>query len=295
MRTNGLGICNQYDVAIGDLFINTCSGKIHKCRDITVNNIIVDTNGNKNVLINCRWLTQKEYEDYSKSSNFYKTNGLAINKLQFESMVIGDCFVNVKRSDHIFVFEKYSTDPGVCKDSNGDRNTLKNMRWPTVDEIRRYNNKKLTNNNKTKKEENKMNDNKQIVKNETAIQVAYNTVKSDGTDAAWRVAAKQAAKSVKAPVVAALQRTTLPTGGIGFFVSQFDTDNGEAVLAFVLGTVMGYVPQLGTDPKFIRLARELRVLGMDRFLSKVADVMLNPLREQLVEIVKAIPFETPAV
>jgi hypothetical protein len=210
-----------------------------------------------------------------------------------ETLEAGDLFININRSSSgvLCVARKHENSENpilrTYVDTNNKINTVKNMRWLTEEEFKQHKIKQ-----QTKKEENKMSN---VVKttNESTMQAAYSAVKSDGTDAAWRVAAKQAAKSVKAPVVAALQRTTLPTGVVGFAVSQLDTANGEAVLAFVLGTVMGYVPQLGTDPKFIRLARELRVLGMDRFLSKVADVMLNPLREQLVEIVKAIPFETP--
>jgi hypothetical protein len=218
-----------------------------------------------------------------------RTNGQHINLTEFDALKPGDLFINARRNNTAVLKFKDFVSSDKCEDARGGTNTLGNIRWLTDTEYFNYQTINETI-KQTKKEETMSN---LKTTNETAMQVAYNTVKSDGTDAAWRVAAKQAAKSVKAPVVAALQRTTLPTGVVGFFVSQLDTNNGEAVLAFALGTVMGYVPQLGSDPKFIRLARELRVLGMDRFLSKVADVMLNPFREQLVDIVKAIPFETP--
>jgi hypothetical protein len=291
MKTDGTFIYTANNLSPGDLFVNICGNKIHKFSHVKPgrHDVVVDTNGNTNGIVNCRWLDQVEYwcykiEQESNNKNM-QTNGRYITGL--DELKPGDLFINAKRNNTAVLIFRCSKSISKCEDIKGGTNTLGNIRWLTDTEYFNYQTK-----NKTKKEET-MSDLKTT--NETAIQVAYNTVKSDGTDAAWRVAAKQAAKSVKAPVVAALQRTTLPTGVIGFFVSQFDTDNGEAVLAFVLGTVMGYVPQLGTDPKFIRLARELRVLGMDRFLSKVADVMLNPLREQFVEIVKAIPFETPAV
>jgi hypothetical protein len=134
-----------------------------------------------------------------------------------------------------------------------------------------------------------------VVREESRVQHALAVVKSDATDAVWRTAARQTVRSAKTPLVALLGRQALPPGVVGFLVSQLDTDNGEALLAFVLGTALTYVPQFGTDPKFVRLARELRILGMDNFISKVADVMLNPVREQLVDILKAVPLEMPNV
>lgn len=127
------------------------------------------------------------------------------------------------------------------------------------------------------------------------VNQALAVVKSDGTDALWRVAAKQSVKLVRAPLVAFLTRQALPAGVVGFLTDLLDTDNGEAVLAYVMGSSMCYLPQFGTDPKFVRLAKECRVLGAEVFLSKVADIMLNPFREQIADLLKAVPLDSVSV
>jgi hypothetical protein len=118
---------------------------------------------------------------------------------------------------------------------------------------------------------------------------ALAVVKADGTDAAWRTAAKQAVRAVRAPLGALLSKN-LPGGVVGLVLSQLDTDNGEALLAFVIGHTMTYVPQFACDAKLMRLAKELRVGGMTHYTDMLADAVLKPLREQLVEAVKLIPF-----
>lgn len=123
----------------------------------------------------------------------------------------------------------------------------------------------------------------------SAVSQALTVVKADGVDAAWRTAAKQASRAVRAPLAALLGKS-LPGGVVGLVLGQLDTEGGEALLSFVIGHTMSYVPQFSCDPKLMRLAKEMRVQGMSYFTDLLADAVLAPLREQLVEVVKLIPF-----
>jgi len=119
---------------------------------------------------------------------------------------------------------------------------------------------------------------------------ALTVVKADGTDAFWRTGAKQTVRAVHGPLSALLNKH-LPIGVSGVIVDQLlNTDHGEAILAYALGNTMQYIPKFNSDPKLVRLAKEMRVLGLTFFTDKVADAILTPLRDQLMDIVNQLPF-----
>ena len=127
----------------------------------------------------------------------------------------------------------------------------------------------------------------------TTVSSGLSTLKADAVDGAWRAAAKQTIKSAKVPLLTFLKGQKVPGMAVEFLTTQLDSENGEAALGLLLGTVMTYLPQFCADQKMNRLAKELRVFGMDCFISKIADIMLNPVRDQLAEIVKNVPFAMP--
>lgn len=224
----------------------------------------------------------------------------------FNSLKKGDVYViaDASTGDQLRQFERFAR---CCKfkknphnkavNSTGKINSLENMRWPLFKELHcsRW---EWGSNKTTQKAEdislkndyyinNKEKDN---MSNCNTVSEALATVQADVKDAAWRTAAHETIKSVRAPLAAFLGKQRFPKGVCGAVMAMSDTDAGEAVLAFLLGTSMRYVPKFCCDAKLTRLAKELRVLGLEHFTTKVADAFLEPLREQLVEVVSLLPF-----
>ena len=228
-----------------------------------------------------------------------KTTGVKITATEFGALRKGDVyFITDKRECRTFErFAKCYTKRGEAKAVNsvGHVNPLADMRWPTLVERNAYLGvrepqaeapRPCATNVSARKET------KQMGKC-NAVSDALCVVKGDTQKAAWRTAAKQAVKAVRAPLSALLSKS-LPTGLVGVVLSQLDTSTGEALLAVLVGHGMTYVPQFSCDARLMRLAEELRVGGTSHFTDLLAEAVLAPIREQLVDVVKMIPFGNDA-
>src|ERR1700722_5549241 len=235
-----------------------------------------------------------------------KTTGARLTAQEFASLRRGDIYFIMDQNE-CRIFERhakcYTNTKVKCEgartkavNSLGTVNPLTDMRWPTPGEldthiratarttptvapaayreVTRVSGRKETNMSTGKC---------------SVVSQALTVVKADGKDAAWRTAARQASRAIRAPLGALLGKK-LPAGVGGLVLGQLDTDSGEALIALAVGHTMGYVPQFSCDPKLMRLAKEMRVQGMSHFTDILADAVLAPLREQLVEVVKLIPF-----
>jgi uncharacterized LabA/DUF88 family protein len=118
---------------------------------------------------------------------------------------------------------------------------------------------------------------------------ALAVVKNDTVDAGWRTAAKQTVASTRVPLVAFLSSQRVPGMVTGLVSAALDTEYGSGALALAMGSALPLVPHFARDARFVRLAKELRVLGIETFLSNVVDQVLNPLRDQLAEIISGVP------
>lgn len=230
-----------------------------------------------------------------------KTNGMAITNEEFAQLRKGDVyFITDKNECRVFKrFAKvYRKGKFKVVNTLGHVNGILDMRWPTNDEKNRWccpsyhaggaastrQNVVMPREKSTTYKENDQ------MSNCSAVSQALTVVKGDAIDAAWRTAAHETVKAVRAPLAAFLNKQNLPAGVVGLVLGSLDTDAGEAVLAYLVGMSMTYVPKFSRDTKLMRLATELRVLGMEHFTTKIADALLNPLREQLVEVVGSLPF-----
>ncbi len=106
------------------------------------------------------------------------------------------------------------------------------------------------------------------------------TVKSDGADAAWRVAGVQFVRLAREPLIAKLAERLSP-GDESMRVKMaafLATDAGEALVGMFLSLGLGMMPKsFGSVPE--RLAQELRVASMAGALDMVTEVVTKPLRE----------------
>jgi hypothetical protein len=279
---------------------------------------------------NLRWPTVDEYnietqyvflrgeKDKKIGEKMQQTSGQKLSVNDFNSLKKGDVYFVLDQLE-MRAFERFAK---CCKfkkkphnkavNSDGKVNAIENMRWPTKLELDHYSmgssqkyslnrcesvackgacgfpyqqpQKVVMPRSNNEKENSEMNN------CNSAVSEALATVQADVKDAAWRTAAHETVKSVRAPLSAFLGKQKLPKGVCGAVMAMSDTDAGEAILAFLLGTSMRYVPKFCCDAKLTRLAKELRVLGLEHFTTKVADAFLEPLREQLVEVVSLLPF-----
>lgn len=272
MRFNGARLTKQELSLLeaGDLYF---CGKAKAVREFTkfsddCDNAVVNSKGFMSKLEGMRWATEAEFQKWSakNKTNFYVVSPDArggrvgaFNRDVWAGKGTYDGYVRQKET------ESLPKNNSACNAYNMDS-------WSN-----------------SKKEGNDMS---HLSRTGACVNQALTVAKSDLHDAAWRTAAKQTLATARAPLTALLDAQKLPPGVVSFLLSQFETENGEAVLAMLLGTGLTYMPQC-SDAKFVRLAKELRVLGMEHFVSKVANTMLKPFRDELMELLKGVPLATP--
>lgn len=106
------------------------------------------------------------------------------------------------------------------------------------------------------------------------------TLQSDASDAAWRLAGSQFLKLSREPLVGLLQRHLGPEdNALRARIATFlETPLGNAVLGSLLSVGLAALPpSMGDKPG--RLAKELRIKAMTDAGELVADVLMGPLRQ----------------
>jgi hypothetical protein len=226
-----------------------------------------------------------------------KTTGRAITDGEFRSLKPGDVYF-ITDQDELRTFERLAkcvAKKGVLKavNSDGHVNPIADMRWPTYFELNGTEEQvavaapsysQPTTRQPSTKESKSMHC-------PSAVSQCLSTVKCDATDAVWRTAARETVRSVHQPMSAFLASQNLPAGVASVLAAALKTDAGEAVLGFVLGNTMPYVPHFARNARLMRLSKELRVLGLEHFTTKLADAVLSPLRAQLTELVGGLPLD----
>lgn len=89
-----------------------------------------------------------------------------------------------------------------------------------------------------------------------------NMVKSDATNAAYRVAATQMSKGAKAAVLTLIAKNNFDSEKLKVISELLDTDMGSAFVSYVLGLSLTYTPMISEDSRAKKLASEFRVSGM---------------------------------
>lgn len=88
------------------------------------------------------------------------------------------------------------------------------------------------------------------------------TVKDDGIEASYRVAAHQLTKTTKATLVKIFKESGMKKSQLKALTELLDSEAGFAAMSFLMGFAAMYVPKLKDDPKVKRLAKEFRIEGM---------------------------------
>lgn len=108
---------------------------------------------------------------------------------------------------------------------------------------------------------------------------AFEVVKDDAADAAWRTAGSQFVKLTRDPLVAMLQRHLGSDDETKLKITLFlQSELGTSLVAAVLSMGLSTLPA-SAGPHPARLARELRVKAMADVGDLVAEVIMGPLRQ----------------
>lgn len=121
-----------------------------------------------------------------------------------------------------------------------------------------------------------------------------NMMKSDATEAGYRVAAKQATNGVKKVCVrlaAGKQGKGMKKSQVNALASFLDTEIGEALIGIGLGIGLQYTPGLNGMPKVTRLAREFRIGGITTAGNMAMEAVKEYIVPAVMETLKGLPEE----
>jgi hypothetical protein len=123
------------------------------------------------------------------------------------------------------------------------------------------------------------------------------TFKAEAQEAAYRVAAAQMVKGVKAALVKGLQDKKAKKSQINAMRDLLDSELGTVMISEALGYALKYVPGIKEDPRAIKLSEEFRIAGMATAGNLLVNELVGVLLPVLTETFKALPAmpEAPKV
>ena len=128
---------------------------------------------------------------------------------------------------------------------------------------------------------------------ESNLSTKLATVKTQATkdakEALYRTGAKKAVDASRALIVTGLKTKTKGNARAKQIAAFLETDHGRAALSVILGNLPLVMPQLATDPRFTKLAAEMRVAGLQHVTDLLADELAGPVTAIFTSAVAAIP------
>lgn len=115
------------------------------------------------------------------------------------------------------------------------------------------------------------------------------TLKANAASAGYRVAAKQSTKIVKNAILTIMRNKGADNGAIQGISSFLDTEFGEALVAFALGSGLHYVPHFSDDPRVQRLGEEMRIDGMATAGNAVIGEAMAHVLPALTQVLQNLP------
>jgi len=115
------------------------------------------------------------------------------------------------------------------------------------------------------------------------------TLKQNAVSAGYRVAGTQATTIVKNAILTVMRNKGADGGAIQGISAFLDTEFGEALIAFALGSGLHYVPHFNEDPRVQRLGEELRVGGMATAGNAVIGEAMAHVLPALTQVLQNLP------
>lgn len=116
-----------------------------------------------------------------------------------------------------------------------------------------------------------------------------NMVKSDLGEAAYRVGATQLTKMVKAGILKLLGQNGGVKKSVLNTVRDFlDTELGDALVAYLLGLLLSYIPKFKEHPVVQKLSKELRIHGMVIVGETIVNAVMEFLIPAITDVLKTM-------
>lgn len=126
----------------------------------------------------------------------------------------------------------------------------------------------------------------------TKMERIKEAAKDESVKVAYRVAAKQLVKVIRAPILSLLEKQGADNHLIASASKFLDTEFGIGLLEFVLGCAVPSIPYFSSSDRATLFAEELRVGGASLFLNKGIDeitIFLGPVIREVVKAINAQP------
>ena len=115
------------------------------------------------------------------------------------------------------------------------------------------------------------------------------TLKANAVSAGYRVAGTQLTATVKGAILTVMRNKGADGGAIQAFSAFLDTEFGAAMISFMIGSGLPYVPHFGEDPRVQRLATELQVGGMATAGNAIIGEAMQHVLPAITQILQSLP------
>lgn len=128
-------------------------------------------------------------------------------------------------------------------------------------------------------------------KMETKKEQGFGAILKDNAEkAAWRTGATQMTNAVQAGILLMLkEKHGFDDGKLAIVKEMLTTSMGHAIIEFVLGTGLHFIPGINEDARVKRLAEELRIGGMSEGMNEVVGVGMTYLMPGIHAAIQALP------
>lgn len=115
--------------------------------------------------------------------------------------------------------------------------------------------------------------------------------KADGTNAAYRVGAKQINNGVRNAIVEVMRKKGSSNDQIAGVAAFLETEWGSAIISMLSGVGLTYMPMLKDNPKAQRLAKEFRVGSMTTAGNEIFSAMIEQFLPVITGALNSLPEE----
>ena len=124
---------------------------------------------------------------------------------------------------------------------------------------------------------------------ESKAQGLWDTFKVDGTEAAYRITAKQMTTGVRAAILAGIKAKGGDGAKMEIFKGLLESEYGEGIIEILLGNLGPMIPTIGADPRMAKLFGEFRVGGITTVGNAVLGEAMEFVVPAIQDAMKSLP------
>lgn len=112
---------------------------------------------------------------------------------------------------------------------------------------------------------------------------------NDLSNAGYRVASTQISSAIKNLISSSLEKEGFDEGKLKIIKEIFDTQFGNALISYIIGQGLTYIPNLKNNDKIISLAKEFRVNGMSVAGNEIVDALIQYILPAITDTLNLLP------